>query len=246
MKKFLTASKDATIYRAYPNSNAGLDEILEIGKLINANVNVTSSTAYASGSARSLLYFDLPTTASVSPTANYFLNLRIANASNVIRNQEVLVYPVSRSWVEGSGYLYQNARNVEDGVSWVRLNGFTSWSNAGGDLITSSVSGSISLSTYPLPDLRIDVTNIVRPYVSQSIQNTFYGLAVQFPRADETSSINQGNIKVFSTQTHTIYQPTLEISWDNQTFNTGSLSGLSSFLISSLIVCILFPTTVSS
>jgi len=139
-----------------------------------------------------------------------------------------LVYPVSRSWVEGSGYLYQNARNVEDGVSWVRLNGFTSWSNAGGDLITSSVSGSISLSTYPLPDLRIDVTNIVRPYVSQSIQNTFYGLAVQFPRADETSSINQGNIKVFSTQTHTIYQPTLEISWDNQTFNTGSLSGLSS------------------
>ncbi len=228
MKKFLTASKDATIYRAYPNSNAGLDEILEIGKLINANVNVTSSTAYASGSARSLLYFDLPTTASVSPTANYFLNLRIANASNVIRNQEVLVYPVSRSWVEGSGYLYQNARNVEDGVSWVRLNGVTSWSNAGGDLITSSVSGSISLSTYPLPDLRIDVTNIVRPYVSQSIQNTFYGLAVQFPRADETSSINQGNIKVFSTQTHTIYQPTLEISWDNQTFNTGSLSGLSS------------------
>ncbi len=69
----------------------------------------------------------------------------------------------------------------------------------------------------------MDVTNILRPFVSQSLQNTFYGLALQFPVVDEQDSLNKGNIKFFSTQTHTIHQPTLEIVWDTQTVTTGSL-----------------------
>lgn len=225
MKKILTASKDTTLYQAYPNNNAGLDEILEIGKVVDISLVEPSYTA---SSVRSLINFDLPTTASVSANATYFLNLRLANASNVIRNQKILVYPISRSWDEGSGYFYQNIKNVEDGASWARLDGFTSWSNAGGDFLTSSVSASTILSSYPLQDLRIDVTNIVKPYVSQSLQSTFYGLVIQFPVADETNSVNEGNIKVFSTQTHTIHQPTLEVSWDNQTFITGSLLAIPS------------------
>jgi hypothetical protein len=225
MRTILTASKDATIYQAFKNNNAGLDEILEIGKVVNADLVEPSYTA---SSARSLLYFNLPTTESVSATANYYLNLRLANANDVNRNQQILIYQVSRSWDEGSGYFYQNIKNVEDGTTWAKCNAFTSWSNAGGDFLTGSTSASITLSSYPLEDLRIDVTNIIRPYVSQSLQHTFYGLALQFPLADETSSINEGNIKVFSTQTHTIHQPTLEIAWDNQTFSTGSLSAIPS------------------
>ena len=220
MKIFLTASKDTTIYQAYPTNNAGLDEILEIGKVVDTSLVEPS---YVTASARTLIYFSLPTTASVSTGSNYYLNLKLANADNVKRNQQLLVYQVSRSWDEGSGYFYQNVQNVNDGATWQQCATSTSWSLYGGDILTGSTSQSVTLSQYPLGDLRIDVTNILRPIVSQSLQSTFYGLAIQFPTADEIDNNNKGNIKVFSTQTHTIHQPTLEISWNSQAFSTGSL-----------------------
>lgn len=223
MKKFLTASKDTTLYQAFPTINAGLDEILEIGKIINTDVDFTSSTAYSTGSARSLLYFELPTTATVPATSSFYLNLRLANAENVRRNQRVIIYQVSRSWDEGSGYFYQNEENVNDGATWRQCSGSVSWSQAGGDFLTSATTQSVILSQYPLQDLRIDVTNILQPIVSQSLQSTFYGLALQFPTSDELDVQNKGVLKIFSTQTHTIYQPTLEITWNNQVFSTGSL-----------------------
>jgi hypothetical protein len=230
MRKILTASKDTTLYQAFPTNNAGLDEILEIGKVADTIIAEPpySASAYSASAARSLIYFELPTTASVSPTANYFLNLRLANANDVQRNQTIVVYKVSQSWDEGSGYFYQNIKNVNDGATWRQLNSSTSWSMYGGDFLTGSTSASITLSSYPLQDIRVDVTNILRPIVSQSLQSTFYGLALQFPTTDELSRTNQGNIKVFSTQTHTIHQPTLEIAWDNQTFVTGSLVAIPS------------------
>jgi hypothetical protein len=228
MRKFILPSADTTIYQAFKNNNAGLDEILEIGKVINLNVDFTSSTAYQSGSARTLLNFDLPTTASVPATASYFLNLKLANATNVNRNQKIIVYKVSQSWDEGSGFFYQNVKNVNDGASWTKCTSAVSWSNAGGDFLTTSTSQSISLTSYPLEDIRVDITSIIQPIVSQSLQSTFYGLALQFPVADELDNNNQGNIKVFSTQTHTIHQPTLEIAWNSQTMSTGSLQAIPS------------------
>lgn len=226
MRIILTASKDTTIYQAFKNINAGLDEMLEIGKVINTDVNFTSSTAYATGSARTLIYFDLPTTASVPATASYFLNLKLANVSDLNRNQELVIYQISRSWDEGSGVFYQNIENSNDGATWVKCTSNVSWSSAGGNFLTGSTSQSITLTTYPLQDIRVDITNILRPIVSQSLHSTFYGLAVQFPITDELDETNQGNVKVFSTQTHTIHQPTLEIAWNSQTFSTGSLSAI--------------------
>ena len=223
MRTILTASKDTTLYQAFLNNNAGLDEILEIGKVIDTTAETTSSTAYESGSARALLYFELPTTASVPATASYFLNLKLANATEIKRNQEIIIYQVSRSWDEGSGFFYETTQSLQDGASWEKCTAAVSWSVYGGDFLTGSTSQSVVLSSYPLQDIRVDVTNILQPLVSQSIQNTFYGLALQFPISDELDANNKGNIKVFSTQTHTIHQPTLEIVWDAQTVITGSL-----------------------
>lgn len=223
MRKLLTASKDTSIFEAYPTNNAGLDEILEVGKALDIEIEEPSSELYASSSARSLIYFDLPTTESVSSTARYFLNLKLAHASDLYRNQTVLVYPISRSWDEGSGYFYQTPYNANDGATWKRSEETVSWSLAGGDFITSSTSASTTLSSYPIKDLRIDVTNILQPIVSQSLQSTFHGLVVQFPIADEQDKNNKGNLKFFSTQTHTIHQPKLEIAWDDQLFVTGTL-----------------------
>ena len=222
MKKFLTSSKDTSLYEAYPNNNTGIDQIIEIGKLIDP-LRVSSSTAYSTASVRALLSFDLPQATTVSANANYYLNLKLANATDIKRNQTLLVYPISRSWDEGSGVFYQDIQNVNDGATWTRCTSAISWSNAGGDFITNTTSASVTMSAYPLLDLKIDVTSIIRPIVSQSLQSTFYGLVVKFPSVDELDTMNYGNLKIFSSQTNTIFAPTLEIGWDNQTFTTGSL-----------------------
>lgn len=292
MRKFILPSKDLSIYQAYPTNNAGLDEILEIGKAINKDkVNPT----YVSGSVRILMDFDLPTTASVPATASYYLNLRFANANDVHRKQQLMIYKVSQSWDEGSGYFYQNVKNVNDGATWKQRSatvesfsfvgdGTTTtfnvsssysiidalsvtvggvalvntdfrtvnnsiifntapassstialsalvgnlWTSQGGDYLPASTSQSVSLTTYPIQDIRVDVTNIFRPIVSQSLQNSFYGILIKLPDVDESNQDNIGNIKFFSSQTHTIHVPKLEIVWDTQTFSTGSLKPIPS------------------
>ena len=218
MRKFLIPTKDTTIYQAFPSNNSGLDEILEIGKVVD---NTLIEPNYSGSSARTLMYFDLPTSQSVSSGSSYFLNLRLANATDVHRGQPIIVYPISRSWDEGSGYFYQNVKNSSDGATWSAASTSVSWSSAGGDY-TSTPTASVTLTTYPLQDIRVDVTNIIRPLVNSN--SASYGLMVKFPTTDELDSQNLGNVKVFSAQTHTIHQPTLEVAWDDQSFVTGSLT----------------------
>lgn len=215
MRIFLTASKDTTLYQTYPTNNAGLDEVLELGKLADIS---TVEPSYATASARIAIDFELPLASEVPNDAQYFLNFKLANADNVRRNQRIDILLISRSWEEGSGYFYQNVRNVNDGATWQQATSTVSWSLAGGDV--TAVSSSTTLSQFPLQDLRIDVTTLIQPIVNSS--SVFYGILAQFPAEDEFDDANEGNIKVFSTQTHTIHLPTLEVVWDSQTFITGS------------------------
>lgn len=222
MKIFLLPTEDATIYQRYPNNNSGLDEILEVGK----NIKTTDGVGqYASASSRALLNFDIPSNQQYPLDAKYFLNLKIANATNVTRYQKLDVYLIAGSWLEGSGYFYQDVKNSEDGVTWSVRNMNTSWSVAGGDYYTDA-SASYTLSTIPIGDVKIDVTELIAPVVLGTNLNPWHGLVVTFPTADETNSSNRGNIKFFSGNTHTIFAPTLEVSYVDQVFVTGSLKRL--------------------
>ena len=217
MRKFITPSADTTLYQRFPTNNAGLDEILEVGK-VTAPEDL--GIAYTGSSARALLNFTLPTSGSSPATASYYLNLKIANAEKLPINQQILVYRVSSSWTEGSGYFVQQAQNAGDGATWRQATSAVSWSVDGGSIVTTP-SQSVTLSEYPLQDLRIDVSSIMQPVVSQSLN--WYGLALRFPAASDSDQTNAGNIKFFSRQTHTVHAPTLEILWDDSTFSTGSL-----------------------
>lgn len=207
MRQFLVASKDATIYQYFPTNNAGLDEILEIGKVVDEQ---EVEPTYESGSARALLSFTLPTSGSVPTGSRYFLNLRIATSENLQRPQTVEVHLVSSSWVEGTGYFYQTPRNAQDGVIW-----------NDNVPVVPVVSASAQVDTFPLQDIRIEVTDLLQTLVNTN--GTFNGLMVKFPTTDEQDVDYSGVIRVFSTQTHTIHQPYLEVAWDDQTFVTGSL-----------------------
>lgn len=219
MKVFLLPTEDATIYQRYPNNNSGLDEILEVGKNIKS---LDGSGMYASASSRALITFDIPSNQQYPANSKYILNLKIANATNVTRYQKLEVYLVSSSWVEGSGYFYQDVKNSEDGVTWNVKDMNVSWSNSGGDYDTS-ISASYIVSRVPIQDVRIDVTNLVEPIVSGTNNVPWNGFIVKFPTEDEANSLNKGNIKFFSGNTHTIFSPTLEVNYVDQQFITGSL-----------------------
>ena len=108
MRTFLPTSEDATIYEKFPTLNTGLDEIIEVGKIIKS---LDGPNEYASGSTRLLITFDIPSLQQYPTSSAYYLNLRIANATNVNRYQTLEIYPISQSWVEGSGYFYQDTQN---------------------------------------------------------------------------------------------------------------------------------------
>jgi hypothetical protein len=226
MRTYLRIDKDATIYERFPTKNTGLDEILEIGKLV---AELDGPTIYASASARALLSFDITQTAQFPTSSQYFLRLFLANGIHVNRYQTLEVRPVSESWIEGSGYFYLSYPSRPDPASWVSGSGYTEQTNLYNvpgvtwDSSPSSITPTVtsSIEEYPIQDIRIDITPIITAY--QNDEFVWNGIVVKFPDADEIDSTNIGNIKVFSSNTHTIYNPLVEVAYDSQVFVTGSL-----------------------
>lgn len=217
MRIILTASADTTLYERYPTNNSGMDEILEVGKLIRPE---DLEIAYTASSAHALINFNISNSASFSQNASYFLNLKIANAANLPYSEQLTIKKVSGSWSEGSSYFVNQLQNVSDGATWKQKMSDVSWSIYGGEYY-SEPSQSIILNDYPLQDLRIDVSSILQPIISQSLP--WNGFLISLVSSSEADKYNKSNIKFFSRQTHTIHAPTLEVVWNDATFITGSL-----------------------
>jgi hypothetical protein len=234
MHKFFTSSYDASIYLQQPDQNAGRDEILEIGKLYYGSSKEI---------ARSLLKFDI-TELSSSITNNVgtssysvFLNLRAANSEELPLEYVIYANAVSQSWTMGTGTKFDNI--TSDGISWKYRNGIDTWqdnviagtaeftpgttgsANAEGG--TWYLSGSASQSfNYEHDDIRMDITNMVSLWISGSLPNN--GLIVHHGLINESDDLDYGVLKFFSKETNTIYEPKLELVWNDQSFTTGSLT----------------------
>lgn len=229
MRTYLNPTKDTTIYQTYPTINSGLGEILEIGKL-----KKESSTAYTSSSVRILMNFDISTASAYPPTAKYYLNLYLANAINVDRGQNIEVYPVDVQWDEGSGYFNPIiSQNNTKAATWQHAKTNINWSVSGSSFIATT-SSLVELTQVPIRDVSIDVTNIIAPVVAGTNTFTWNGILLKYPSADEVDNQVISNIKFFSRDSSTIFAPTLEIVWDDQTFITGSLKPIPSSKISIL------------
>lgn len=70
-------------------------------------------------------------------------------------------------------------------------------------------------------NLNVEVTDYVNDWLENKRANN--GFIILRPKEDEGDDIRYGSIKFFSSDTHTIYVPTLEVKWDNVLFTTGSL-----------------------
>jgi hypothetical protein len=214
--------QDTTIYEQYPYINAGIDSILEISKIKNGSV-------YES---RPIIQFDLSEINSKISKFNltnikYVLKLFIAEENEVENSYAIEAHPVAQQWDNGNGKYYNQPATIL-GASWKNNKANSEWilnaSASGVDSNYSTVSGggnwytaSMGSQTFTYDNnsnIDIDITGMVNLWKSGSIQNN--GIILKLSGSDYC------NVKCYSYDTNTIFQPRLEILSDDSIYITGS------------------------
>jgi len=229
------ASADASIYSFDIGKNTGLDPILEVGvKNSSATTNGTYLASGVEDIRRSLVQFSntdlskVQTILSGSPFQSC-LRLYLAEAENLATTYSLEFHQISQSWDMGTGQFIDSPDTI-NGVCWNSPNAYisgnaTSWINptyynipGGGSVTTLYTTQSFSYASDK--DVNADVTSIVNSWLTGSAPN--YGILVKYPTSIENNSGSYIETKFFSTDTHTIYPPTLEIKWDDSNYVIGS------------------------
>jgi hypothetical protein len=232
MYHFLTASKDASIYLQQPTQNTGLDEILEVSKTYYGSLKDV---------ARSFIQFDLNSLSSSLVSGDIIMDsadliLHEAEASEIPLSYTIYVHPVSQSWEMGIGTRFDEISG--DGITWNHKSTNTNWllaeslsldstgsyNGRGGTWYTGSES--TQSFEYQTSDLSIDVKNTIELWLSGSLPNN--GFIIKYDSEFENDVNDYGQLKFFSKETNTIYQPKIRIGWDDSSFTTGSLIELTS------------------
>tara|TARA_B100000900_G_scaffold405350_1_gene414828 strand:+ start:3871 stop:4929 length:1059 start_codon:yes stop_codon:yes gene_type:complete len=229
MYYFVTASKDASIYLQQPTQNTGLDEILEVSKVYYGNLKDI---------ARSLIKFETTPLSSSIVSGEVTMSqaeliLRECEANEIPNDYEIYAFPVSESWDMGIGTRFDDI--TTDGCSWetrktninwlvgsASLESSGSFNGKGGMWFTGS-SATQSFS-YESADIVMDVTTAMNSWISGSLPNE--GFIIKHDSEKENDTIDYGQLKFFSKETNTIYQPKIRIGWDDSIFVTGSLTAL--------------------
>lgn len=105
-------------------------------------------------------------------------------------------------------------------AKWVTNQGGGTWYTAS---FGSGVHYKQSFTKYT-DNLNVEVTDYVNEWLDGTRTNN--GLIIKKTNGDESSTRKLGSIKFFSSDTNTIYPPTLEVRWDDSSFVTGSLEAL--------------------
>jgi hypothetical protein len=180
-----------------------------------------------------------PIGSSANNSASVYLNLRAATANDLPTDYTIYAFPVSQSWINGNGN-YSDVPEVRNGASWYyrdNEDSATRWNTGsahskndtsatefqgGGTWITGSTYEASQSFSYEQPDVRMDVTDIVKRWVALDIPN--YGFIVKRSKTDERSGDILGSIKFYGVDTNTIYVPRLEVAWNDTSYETGSNS----------------------
>jgi len=212
--------KDATIL-SKPNAagiygNAGLDEILEIRSYPDDDGIGRSS--------RILIQFrdrDIESAINTKVSGSYSasLHLYLADAEEVPVSFDIEAYPISSSWVQGTGKL-GDAPVQTNGVSWkFKDAGTVQWDNLGCDFITGSYAASQSFDVGSVNlDLDLNITDFISASNADSINNNGILLKLQDSLENETTS--SISLKFFGNDTNTIFPPYLEFKWDDSSYSS--------------------------
>jgi hypothetical protein len=230
MYYFVTSSKDATLYLQQPSQNTGRDEILEVSKTYYGNLKDVAHT---------LIKFDTDTLSSKISSGEVTMSeatllLRECESDEVPLDYTIYANILSGSWEMGIGTRFDDI--TSDGVSWKQRNNNVEWLD---DDYATGVTGSLngyggtwftdSESTqsfsYESTDISMDVSSSLNEWISGTYSNE--GFILRHSSVFENDTNDYGQLKFFSKETNTIYQPKIRIGWDDSSFTTGSLTELS-------------------
>ena len=254
MHKYFYSNKDSWISELSESQNYGGDEVLELHKAFSGDslTGVTRVLVHFNMTeiSKSVNLGTIP------GDAEYKLRMYSTETSELPANYEIDSFALSQSWEEGTGKLNSNPA-LQDGVTWKnydhRTSGFiweldsvglsTSGSTSdrldvtgGGTWYTGSGFQSNQSFSYQTPDIDMDITDIVHKWItgSYSAGNEFpdgipnNGLLLKYSGSYESSSAYRGDLKFFSSNTHTIYSPKIEVKWNDAVVsdNTGSMEAI--------------------
>ena len=238
--------RDTTLYERYPYKNTGIDPLLELIKTPSSSIfHTTYNTRFLidfgsqiTAIASAISAGDMPPVGKHINSSSVYLNMRVASAPDLPINYTLYAYPVSESWSNGTG-TFDNVPETTNGASWYYRNGRVSgimWNTGsahskddysitdsigGGTWITGSGFEASQSFNYELPDVRMDVTDIIKKWIDGTIPN--HGFMIKRSRTDERSGDPVGDLKFYGLDTHTIYVPRLEVAWNDTTLTgTGS------------------------
>jgi len=247
MYRIFYAEKDTTLYERFPNRNTGIDQILELTKQTSGSI-INGKYRSQTFNSRFLIDFGseidtlttainsgkIPVLGNSANSASVYLSLRSSDATDLLQKYNLKAFPVSQSWVNGQGYFDDSPettigcswlyRDQKDRTAWNTANDqpATTEANGGGTFITGNTYEASQSFNNQVPDIRMNVTDIVDNWVKGNINN--YGFIVKRSLIDEKSGEALGSIKFFGRESHTIFIPRLEVVWDNTSFNdTGSV-----------------------
>jgi hypothetical protein len=206
---------DTTCYEQYPTKNTGLDEILELEKI------VSSSTIAGLYNTRILMDFDLynlSQSLTITP-GKFYLNLYIADKNTPETSSIQYGYPEDTGWTSGIGKSTHNPI-TKDGANWTYSTGTTTWTGGNGPETNSAI---VTTRDESIKDIRADLTGLINSTWGIS-ENP--GLLIKRTLAQETDGKRYGYLKFFSNDTSTIYRPRLDICYDDHIWSTGSLAAL--------------------
>ncbi len=242
--------KSSTLYSFYPTLNTGIDEILEISTFESLN-NTNEVSRAVIKFPTSEINYAMGLVSSSTFAAS--LNLYVANASSIPAIFTLEARALSQDWNHGTGRL-GNVPITTNGVSWEFRNeldinpwqtssfttgttgSYSATGNAGGGnwwTASSFVAKQTFGPEIVTKDTNFNVTQIVDGWHSNIIPN--YGVILKHSSSIEFTSASKFELKYFSSTTHTIYPPYLEIRWNDFLYSTGSLAvATSSYIVPTL------------
>jgi len=243
--------KDATLYSLFPNMNTGLDEIIEATETAFAYSDPSPQTSrflirFADEDLASV-FEPMPDATYDSGLWEAKLQCFLSTATGLSTTSSIVCYPVAQYWDMGTGR-YLDEPISTDGCSWIwaGYSGSSLWNPPTGatSSYTSSVPAgggswytgsqyvsSVTFSYRTNKDINLNVTNTVKAWTtgSGSIPSTKLpnnGFLLKQDLEWVYNKNYQPELKYFSVDTNTIYPPSLQISWDDSVWNTGSSTQL--------------------
>ena len=234
---WISSGSDNITGESFKDQNFGKDQILEVKKEFYNDAFDYQTRALVNFSGTGFTNMSQSISNGKITNPKFYLKMYEVEGNSILSNEYTLaIQPISQSWTEGTGKFGDNPKNT-NGCSWENrsnpINGNAlTWSNAG--VSTLLISSSAQVFSNQSTDIEVEVSNMTNAWLNGSTAN--YGMLVSFSGSQETDETTSANLKFFSKNTHTIYQPRLEVRWDDHLPCTGSNTGSLTQLTSSGLV----------